>query len=128
MEPDWICFFDPKADWRDSLQHFNLQFSDYIGGEGGVGITQMVHGRVEETTFPIRDWTLDCPPNLPRCWTQRQQTQKTADPIACIRSAVWIRLKLLALGYLGAQVRQSRPQIFMGIDRRIPDTDLIVQM
>ena len=34
VEPDWIRFFDPKADWRDSLQHFNLQFSDYIDGKG----------------------------------------------------------------------------------------------
>jgi hypothetical protein len=33
VEPDWIPF-DSKADWRDSLQHFNLQFSDYIGGKG----------------------------------------------------------------------------------------------
>jgi hypothetical protein len=37
VEPDWIRFFDSKADWRDSLQHFNLQFNlprDYIGGKG----------------------------------------------------------------------------------------------
>ena len=40
VEPDWIRFFDPKADWRDSLQHCNVQFGDYIGGEGGVGITR----------------------------------------------------------------------------------------
>jgi hypothetical protein len=32
VEPDWISF-DPKADWRDSLQHFNLP-RDYIGGKG----------------------------------------------------------------------------------------------
>jgi hypothetical protein len=33
MEPDWIRFFDSKADWRDSLQHF-IFIGDYIGGSG----------------------------------------------------------------------------------------------
>ena len=33
VEPDWISF-DSKADWRDSLQYFNLH-GDYIGGDEG---------------------------------------------------------------------------------------------
>jgi hypothetical protein len=103
VEPDWIRFFDPKADWRDSLQHFNLH-RDYIGGDGGVGITQMVHSRVEETTFPIRDWTPDCPARsaeLPDAKNGRPDSLHQVCRLDC--------LKLLALGYLSAQVSQSRP-------------------
>ncbi|WP_353063406.1 hypothetical protein RBB77_19295 [Tunturibacter psychrotolerans] len=52
VEPDWIRFFDPKADWRDSLQHFNLHRSLYRR-QMGVDITQMVHEGRKEKTFPM---------------------------------------------------------------------------
>jgi hypothetical protein len=83
----------------------------------------MVHSRVEETTFPIREWTLDCPADLPN-----SRKQKDGRPDSLHQVCRLDGLKLLALGYLSAQIRQCRSQIFMGIHRCIPDADLVVQM
>jgi hypothetical protein len=80
-EPDWIRFFDPKADWRDSLQHFNLH-RDYIGGKGRWVLPKWC---IKEATddFPDMGTALGCASRL-----TESQTQKTAGLIHCICPAV----------------------------------------
>jgi len=82
VEPDWIRFFDSKADWRDSLQHFNLH-RDYIGGKG-------------EWVLPkwcIKEWNkrlslYGTGPSPAPSYLTESQTQKTAALICCVSSAV----------------------------------------
>ena len=121
VEPDWTSF-DSKADWRDSLQHFNLH-GDYIGGDGGWVLPKWCIAELKKrlSRYGNGHWT--APP------IRRTPGHTNGRPESLHQLCRLQFLKLLALGYcLSAQVCQRRPQIFVGVNRCIPDADLVVQV